>query len=171
MSILASANARNDSTVIRVSAARSPAFGVITSTPPAITGSPGSGGQANRLAYASLPRKYRPLTKLKTSPSAAPLRLRRARATANCAFGDNTSCARRPEQFAGDKRKMRGECFGRRRAIVTRSTGGWRLPENTDREQRRREVADSGRQTKERSSTPSQQHGPDSKACPYCRHQ
>ena len=89
---------------------------------------PGSGGRANRLAYASLPRKYRPLTKLKTSPSVAPLRLRRSRATANCAFGDSMSCARRPEQLAGDKRKMRGECFGRRRAIVTRGTGGWPRP-------------------------------------------
>jgi len=49
-SISAPANARKDCSVTGVSAARRPAFCVITSTPPATTGSPGSGGRANRRA-------------------------------------------------------------------------------------------------------------------------
>src|SRR6266850_2853986 len=51
------ANARNDSTVTIVSTDRRPAFDVMASTPPAVTGSVASGGRANRRAYASLPRK------------------------------------------------------------------------------------------------------------------
>ena len=71
-SMSSSAKPRNEPSVTGVSAARRPAFGVITEHTAGDTGSAGSGGRANRRAYASLPRKYRPLTKLKTSPSGAP---------------------------------------------------------------------------------------------------
>src|SRR5581483_9122992 len=67
-----------------------------------------SGGAAYRIAYVSLPRKYRPLTKAKTSPSIAPRRDRNSRASANCALSDRICLARVPEQFAGESRKTRG---------------------------------------------------------------
>jgi len=44
------ANACSDASVTGVSAERRPAFGVMTSTPPALTGSSGSGGCAKRRA-------------------------------------------------------------------------------------------------------------------------
>src|SRR3954469_7436790 len=95
--------------VTAVSAARNPAVGVITSAPLPVSGRSGSGGRANSSAYASLPRKYSPLTKANTSPSATPRFCRNRTARSNCARSDITICARGPEQFAGDKRKMRGD--------------------------------------------------------------
>src|SRR5215213_10183700 len=104
----AQAKAWKVSMVTGASAARNPAFGVMTSTPPAVTGSSGSGGAAKRRAYASLPRKYNPLTKLKTSPRWAPSGVLSCCANVNWAVGDATILARTPPQFAGDNRKIRG---------------------------------------------------------------
>src|SRR5688572_1936316 len=115
-SIDTAAKASSDFRVIGVSADRNPAFGVITSTPLPATGSDGSGGLANRRAYASLPRKYRPLTKLNTSPSEVPSTERSCRARANCATGDITIRARTPLQLAGDRRNTRPRSTWRREA-------------------------------------------------------
>src|SRR5258706_5559829 len=71
-----------------------------------ITGLSGS-GRANRRAYVSLPRKYRPLMKLNRSPSGAPSADRSLAASANEAFGDITCLARVPPQLAGDSRNTR----------------------------------------------------------------
>src|SRR5215472_6071736 len=80
----------------------------MTWTPRPMIGLSRSGGTANRIAYVSLPRKYRPLMNAKTSPSSAPFRDRSAHASSNCAFGERTCFARVPEQFAGDRRNTRG---------------------------------------------------------------
>src|SRR5262245_12201516 len=122
-----SANPRNDSIVTGVSAARSPVLVVMTRTPPAATGSVGSGGRANRRAYASFPRKYRPLTKLNTSPSGAPAVLCSCRARSKLAFGDSIICARMPPQLAGDRRNTRdGGADGLRRRNVVRRAAAFR---------------------------------------------
>src|SRR5688572_32391539 len=60
----------------------------------------------NFSAYVILPRKYRPLMKAKSSPIGTPSARSRV-ATENVAFGESTCCARRPRQFAGDRRNMR----------------------------------------------------------------
>src|SRR5262245_1909572 len=79
----------------------------MTCTPSPTTAWPGSGGRANRRAYVSLPRKYRPLMKEKNSPSDAPSGDRSAAASANDAFGESACFARRPLQLAGESRNMR----------------------------------------------------------------
>src|SRR5438874_8800461 len=79
----------------------------MTWTPQPITGWSNSGGAANRSAYVSLPRKYRPLTNMNTSPIISPRRDRSSSATGHCAFGDMTIFARGPPQLAGDNKKMR----------------------------------------------------------------
>src|SRR5437867_337305 len=103
------ANARNALCVTRVSGLRRPAVGVMTCTPQPTIGLSGSGGAAKRAAYVSLPRKYKPLTNMKMSPSIAPRRERSSSASANCALGDITCRARGPPQLAGEIRKIR-EC-------------------------------------------------------------
>ena len=92
--------------VTSVSGVRSPAFGVMTNTPAPETGDSGSGGCLNAVEYASLPRKYKPLRKLNTSPSGAPCLVRSRAAKSNVARSDITMRARLPPQLAGDKRKM-----------------------------------------------------------------
>src|SRR5437660_6898151 len=104
-----SANAHKALWVTNVSGVRRPAVGVMTCTPQPTIGLSGSGGAAKRAAYVSLPRKYRPLTNMKMSPSMAPRRERTSRASANCALGDITCRARGPLQLAGESRKIR-EC-------------------------------------------------------------
>src|SRR5262245_31866258 len=79
----------------------------MTCTPSPTTPWPGSGGRANRRAYVSLPRKYRPLMKEKNSPSDAPSGDRSAAASANDAFGESACFARRPLQLAGESRNTR----------------------------------------------------------------
>ena len=58
-------------------------------------------------AYASFPRKYKPLKKLNTSPSGAPS-LDSRRASSKSAFGLSNTFARRPSHRAGERRKT---CF------------------------------------------------------------
>src|SRR3954471_3648598 len=105
--------------VTAVSAARNPAVGVITSAPLPVSGRSGSGGRANSSAYASLPRKYSPLTKANTSPSATPRFSRNRTARSNCARSDITILARGPEQLAGERRKMRGGTM----VVISRDPG------------------------------------------------
>jgi hypothetical protein len=54
-----------------------------------------------------LPRKYSPERKLKTSPSGAPSLLRKRCASEKLALGARIIRARRPEQLAGDNKKIR----------------------------------------------------------------
>ena len=61
----------------------------------------------NARAYASFPRKYRPLRKLNASPSSTPGGSRNAFASGNSAFGLRISFARSPSQRAGERRKTR----------------------------------------------------------------
>ena len=62
----------------------------------------------NAVAYVSLPRKYRPLMKLNTSPIGAPGPSgRRRTAISNVAFGLSSIFARRPSHRAGDRRNKR----------------------------------------------------------------
>src|SRR5712692_8143186 len=105
------ANARTAVCVTSVSGLRNPAFGVITCTPAPTMGLVGWGGCANRRAYVSLPRKYRPLMNVNRSPSGAPFRDRSAAATGKVAPGESTCFARRPPQLAGESRKTRFIAF------------------------------------------------------------
>src|SRR5947208_8411504 len=66
-----------------------------------------SGGLANAAAYASLPRKYSPLMKVKTSPMFAPSVDLSRWASVERAFFRNRKPARFPEQWAGESRKIR----------------------------------------------------------------
>src|SRR3989442_10714332 len=66
-----------------------------------------SGGLANAEAYASLPRKYRPLMKVKTSPMVAPSVDLSRWASVERALFRNRKPARFPEQWAGESRKIR----------------------------------------------------------------
>ena len=84
---------------------RSPSPGLITRQPDSSADSSG-GGRPKARAYVAFPRKYRPLTKLKTSPSGAPSASRSCRASGNAAAGFRTSCARSPPRFAGESKKM-----------------------------------------------------------------
>ena len=95
--------------VTGVSGSLSPAVGVMTCTPPPTTGWSGSGGRANRRAYASLPRKYSPLTKENTSPSAAPSRrpeLRRERRTRIAATGSAPRAVRRSGRATAGRSRL-----------------------------------------------------------------
>src|SRR3979490_1051791 len=71
---------------------------------------------ANFFAYASFPRKYRPLMKLKISPRGAPVSRRRW-ASSNCECGEKSCLARTPEALAGDKRKTRGRAADSSRGL------------------------------------------------------
>src|SRR5881628_1155784 len=138
-SIDSAANARIASRVTIVSAGRRPAFGVITRTPPETTGHSGSGGRANRRAYASLPRKYKPLTKLKTSPSGAPASSRSCCASGKPAVGETTIRARTPLQLAGDSRKTRGRTTGSDISSEQPAGRGEQPSEQQERHDRQRE--------------------------------
>jgi len=63
------------------------------------------GGFLNLSAYANLPRKYKPLMKLKTSPRGT-LEFRRRSASSNSAFGLKSILARIPLEFAGESKKI-----------------------------------------------------------------
>jgi len=92
--------ARSLSRVIGWSGESKPPDAVITRMPeiPA-------GGLANRVAYASLPRKYRPLTKLNTSPSVACEDLS-LWLSSDFDESRSNSFPRTPDRFAGESRKM-----------------------------------------------------------------
>jgi hypothetical protein len=94
--------------VIGSSGRRRPAAGVMICTP----GTPG-GGFLNLSAYANLPRKYRPLMKLKTSQRGT-LELLRRSARSNCALGLKSIFARIPPESAGESKKiLRGSKLSR----------------------------------------------------------
>src|SRR5215204_5189834 len=84
---------------MRRSGDTSPRSGVMTSTD-----GTSRGGCANAFAYVSLPRKYKPLRKLKTSPMEEPP-ARSSSASGNAAASRKRSCARRPDVLAGDSKK------------------------------------------------------------------
>src|SRR5688572_7406003 len=86
---------------MRRSGETSPRSGVMTSTDGTFCG-----GCANARAYASLPRKYKPLRKLNASPTEMPP-LRSATASGNAALSLKRICARRPKVLAGDNRNIR----------------------------------------------------------------
>jgi hypothetical protein len=92
--------ARRRSRVIGWSGESRPPDAVITRMPK----TPG-GGLAKRAAYASLPRKYSPLTKLNTSPSATwddlSLWL-----SSDLEVPRSNDFPRTPDRFAGESRKM-----------------------------------------------------------------
>ena len=74
--------------------------------PPATTDRWDPADCANRRAYASLPRKYSPLTKLNTSPRRRP-GVPQLLCKRELAASDMTCFARIPPQLAGESRKMR----------------------------------------------------------------
>ena len=92
-----SAKAHRSRAVTCVSGETRPRSVVITSTP----------ARPNARAYASLPRKYKPLRKLNTSPIATPSGSRSARASGNSACALRINFARSPSQRAGERRNMR----------------------------------------------------------------
>src|SRR3954470_4803445 len=96
------AKASRSSRVTTVSLGTSPRSVVMTRAP-----GTSAVARPKAFAYASFPRKYRPLRKLNTSPSGAPLVASR-RASANSAFGLSRTFARRPSQRAGERRNA---CF------------------------------------------------------------
>src|SRR5450432_366134 len=79
-----------------------------------ITNAPGlfGGGLAKRWEYAILPRKYRPLMKVKSSPSGTPAGWRRRTARSNLAASLSKNPARLPLQRAGESRKIREADIG-----------------------------------------------------------
>src|SRR6267154_3402322 len=84
-----------------------PPFDVITKAPWILGGT-----LQNVRAYANLPRKYRPLIKLKSSPRDTP-RWRRRTAISKSASSRITNRARIPAMLAGDRRKtLRGPSSG-----------------------------------------------------------
>src|SRR5262249_2696596 len=102
---------------IRSSAGKSPRSGVITRTP-AID----SGGRANRVAYASFPRKYRPLRKENTSPIGMPDGERSLDAAGNRERGLSTWHARTPPHQAGERGRTRnGEAWPARKKSASRA--------------------------------------------------
>jgi hypothetical protein len=92
--------ARSRSRVIGWSGASRPPEAVITRTPETP-----AGGLENRVAYASLPRKYRPLTKLNTSPSVAWEDLS-LWLSSDLDVSRSNDFPRTPDRFAGESRKM-----------------------------------------------------------------
>ena len=97
------ANSRSRSTDITVSGLSNPAEVVMTNDPDR-----SAGGREKAPAYASFPRKYRPLIKLNNSPNGAPPS-RRRHANSDWPFAFRTYPARTPARLAGERRKIR--CF------------------------------------------------------------
>src|SRR5580704_2573722 len=64
-----------------------------------------AGGLANRVAYASLPRKYRPLTKLNTSPKVA-CDAFSLWFSSDFEVSRSNDLPRTPDKFAGESKKM-----------------------------------------------------------------
>jgi len=88
------------SSVIRVSGEIRPPLEVITKAPSTL-----GGALQKAWAYLSLPRKYRPLMKLKSSPRDAPRRRSRT-ANSKSALSRIRNWARIPAMFAGERRKI-----------------------------------------------------------------
>src|SRR6202035_1829845 len=93
-------HSRSWSIVTTVSGESKPAIAVITNAPDAL-----SGGTENARAYASLPRKYRPLRELNRSPSVTPVRRSRD-AKSDSALGPRRYAARVPERLPGGRKKI-----------------------------------------------------------------
>jgi hypothetical protein len=91
---------------MEVSAAIKPRPAVMTKIPSLWTG-----GRTNFRAYVIFPRKYRPLKKLNTSASVAPCAVRSDTASSKAARSLKRICARRPEQLAGDNKKIRCKTY------------------------------------------------------------